>query len=291
MANFRRLTAGFRDARLRSPRSRSIYFPSSAPVGPRRACVLGREPGAHAGDRVDRRAHRLPPLPRPVLRARPAAVPDFDTYQQATAAADQIDELMATPTTPRRPGTRRPPRAARGAIVFEASTSATRARSPRPCAGVDLDIAARRVGRPGRRDRRGQVHHRQAHRPLLRPHRRAGPGRRPRSRVDLSAYRRQLGIVPQEAFLFAGHHPRQHRLRAPRGDRRRGRGGGAGRRGPRLHRRAARWLPPRGHRAGPLALDRPAPAHRPGPGPAGRTRPSCCSTRPPPTSTSRPRPG
>ena len=57
-----------------------------------------------------------------------------------------------------------------------------------------------------RRDRRGQVHAGQAGRAVLRPDRRA------RSRVDgtdlrdldLTGYRHRLGVVPQEAYLFAG---------------------------------------------------------------------------------------
>ena len=44
--------------------------------------------------------------------------------------------------------------------------------------------------------------------------------------VTLDSLRRQLGVVPQEPFLFAGSAALQHRLRAARRDRRGGLGGG-----------------------------------------------------------------
>ncbi len=55
--------------------------------------------------------------------------------------------------------------------------------------------------------------------------------------LDLRSFRRQLGYVPAGGVPLHGHHPRQHRLRAPRRGRCRGRGGRPSGRRPRLHRR------------------------------------------------------
>ena len=56
--------------------------------------------------------------------------------------------------------------------------------------------------------------------------------------IASSSLRSQMGIVPQEAFLFCGHDPREHRLRTSRGHRRAG--SRSGRRGGRrrVHLRA-----------------------------------------------------
>ena len=80
--------------------------------------------------------------------------------------------------------------------------------------------------------------------------------------VSSHSLRSQMGIVPQEAFLFSGTVAREHRLRAPRrrgrADPRRGRRG----RRRRVHLRAAPRLRHRGRRARRTALRRPAPADR-----------------------------
>ena len=63
----------------------------------------------------------------------------------------------------------------------------------------------RRDAGAGRRDRRREVHLREAGLALLRPAARAGARRRPRSaRPEAQCLRSQLGIVPQEGFLFSG---------------------------------------------------------------------------------------
>ena len=93
---------------------------------------------------------------------------------------------------------------------------------------------------------------------------------RPARRSTCTTSGSRLGYVPQESFLFTGTHPRQHRLRAARGHRRRGRGGRPRRRRPRLRRVAARRLPARDLRARDVAVVRPAAADRPGPRRAGR---------------------
>ena len=88
--------------------------------------------------------------------------------------------------------------------------------------------------------------------------------------VTLDSLRRSIGVVFEDSFLFSDTITRQHRVRPARRDRRRGRGRGARRRGPRVHHAAARRLRHRRRRAGPHALGRPAPAHRARPGAAHR---------------------
>ena len=89
---------------------------------------------------------------------------------------------------------------------------------------------------------------------------------------DLASYRHQLGIVPQESYLFAGTVSGLGRVRQAGRQRRRGRGRGPGDRRARHDHPAARRLRPRGGRARPQPVGRPAPAHRAGPRAAGRPR-------------------
>ncbi len=110
--------------------------------------------------------------------------------------------------------------------------------------------------------------------------------------LDLGAFRRQLGVVPQEAFLFTGTIRDNIAYGRPDGVRRRGRGGGARRRRPRLHRRAAPAATSRAVSERGRSRCRPGSASSSRwPGPGWSTPRSCCSTRPRRTSTSAPRPG
>ncbi len=131
--------------------------------------------------------------------------------------------------------------------------------------GIDLDVPAGTtvalVGHTGA----GQVDDRQAARPLLRPAERA---RSRSTALDLrdvtqEALRRQLGIVPQEGFLFAGTVHENIAFGRPdatrRGDRR---GRRARRRRGRVHPRARGRLRHRARRARQPPLARPAPARR-----------------------------
>ena len=70
---------------------------------------------------------------------------------------------------------------------------------------IDLRVPAGRLHRARRRVGRRQVDAREADRPLLRPRRGRDPRRRRRpARRRAAAYRRQLGVVLQDPFLFAG---------------------------------------------------------------------------------------
>ncbi len=196
----------------------------------------------------------------------------LDTWQQAAASTSKIEELFAIPSgtpapgrpgRPRSPGRRDPVR--RRPLPLPQHRRRRGARRHRP------DRRPGRDGGAGRRDGRRQVDHRQAGQPLLRPDGRARARRR-----DRPARHRPRRVPPPDRHRPAGgvplhrHPSRQHRLRPSRRHRRRGRGGGACRRCPRLRGRADRRLPGPGERARPVALGRPAPAHRPGPGPPGR---------------------
>ena len=82
------------------------------------------------------------------------------------------------------------------------------------------------------------------------------------ARSSSASLRSQMGIVPQEAFLFSGTIAREHRLRAPRRRRERRSAPPRGRRRRGVHRRARPRLRHRGGRARRAALSRPAPADR-----------------------------
>ena len=126
--------------------------------------------------RHGRRRHgdRLPALPRPVLRADPAALAGVRPVAAGGRLdGPSIDELMATPVlTPdaRRPG--RAGHACAATIRFEDVDFRTRAPAARRCTASTSTSQAGETRRAGRRDRRGQVDHREAGRPLLRPDRR-----------------------------------------------------------------------------------------------------------------------
>ena len=85
-------------------------------------------------------------------------------------------------------------------------TSASLRARPRGAARDRPRRARRDDGRSRRPYRRGQVDDRKAARALLRPDGRTHRDRRrrPARRVTQESLRRQLGIVPQEGFLFAG---------------------------------------------------------------------------------------
>ena len=80
--------------------------------------------------------------------------------------------------------------------------------------------------------------------------------------VTCASLRSQLGVVPQEAFLFSGTIRSNIAFGRPGRQRRGDRGGGARDRRARLHRRARRRLRHRGRRARQPAVRRPAPARR-----------------------------
>jgi ATP-binding cassette subfamily B protein len=132
----------------------------------------------------------------------------FDTWQQASASMHKIDELMATPT-----GTPAPaaavavePSRVRGAITFEDVRFAYPGTVEVALSGVDLEIrpgeTVALVGETGAGKSTivklvARFYDPTGGRVLI-------DGRDLRD-LDLGTFRRQLGIVPQEAFLFTGN--------------------------------------------------------------------------------------
>ena len=106
--------------------------------------------------------------------------------------------------------------------------------------------------------------------------------------VTQESLRRQLGIVPQEGFLFAGIRPRQHRLRATRRNRRgrRRRRPSGRRRG--LHRWSSRTGTTRRWPSAAAGSRSGSASSWPSRGPCSPTRASSSSTRRPRASTSAP---
>jgi ATP-binding cassette subfamily B protein len=126
----------------------------------------------------------------------------YTTYQAGMAALDKIFELLD-----QEPdlvdGEHELPRV-RGEIVFDHVGLLLLARARRLC-DIDLTVPPGQTVALVGADRRGQVDARQARRALLRPDLRSHPRRRHDLRdVAASSLRSQMGIVPQEAFLFSG---------------------------------------------------------------------------------------
>ena len=129
----------------------------------------------------------------------------FDTYQQARASMTQVSGLLATPSSTPRPEDPVPAGRLTGALRFEGVRFRYPSTDSDALAGLDLDI------RPGERVALvGET----------------GAGKStivklvarfydptegavladgiPLTDIDLDGYRRQLGYVPQEVFLFSG---------------------------------------------------------------------------------------
>ena len=197
----------------------------------------------------------------------------FDGYQQSTVGLARLRDLLRTPTSTPAAEHPRPVGSLRGEIRLRDVRFAYPGGADEAVAGIDLSVAAGEtvalVGETG-----------------------AGKSSviklvarfyDPTSgavliddtdvrQLDLPAYRRRLGLVPQEPYLFDGHRPRCHRLWPSRRDGRRGRGRGPGGRRGHDDCRVAQWVPVRGWRTGPQSVGRPAAAGCAGPGRAGPPR-------------------
>ncbi|HLM63446.1 MAG TPA: ABC transporter ATP-binding protein [Acidimicrobiales bacterium] len=208
IAGFREVNDGYLQARLGAQRLIALYFPFVlllSDVGS--AVVLGTGSALVAHDVVTAGVViafvlYLNQFFSPIQQLSQV----FDTWQQARASMDRIDELMATPTGT--PPAAHPvdPGRLRGEVAFEG----VRFRYPNTAGeealtGVDLVIAPGEtvalVGETGAGKStivklvarfydptKGRV---------------AIDGHDLRE-LDLNAYRKQLGVVPQEAFLFTG---------------------------------------------------------------------------------------
>ena len=179
-------------------------------------------PGAdhrHRGVGAAARHHRHPAAPaaRPALQPVPRRARVVATPVRAVRRAD-----------PSRGRRERASRARRSTGPSRSSRS--RSPTPTPTRPVLHDVSftmepgkvTALVGYTGA----GQVEHRQAARPHLRPRRGRGHGQRhrpPRPRTS-TRFRPRLGIVPQDPFVFKGTVASNIRYAKPGRDRRRGRG-------------------------------------------------------------------
>jgi ATP-binding cassette subfamily B protein len=130
----------------------------------------------------------------------------FDTWQQANASVDKLEELFATPTGTPEPAHPIEPGRLSGAVYFED----VRFRYPGTAgadalSGVKLDIASGEtvalVGETGAGKSTMVKLVARFYDPVEGRVTVDGIDLRD---IDLGAYRRQLGVVPQEAFLFTG---------------------------------------------------------------------------------------
>ena len=130
----------------------------------------------------------------------------FDTWQQASASMHKIDELMATPTGTPAPAHVVDPGPLRGAITFEGVRFAYPGTVDVALSGIDLEIAPGEtvalVGETGAGKSTivkliARFYDPTEGRVLV-----DGIDLRD---IDLGVYRRRLGVVPQEAFLFTGN--------------------------------------------------------------------------------------
>ena len=169
------------------------------------------------GNALRRRARRVHPLPQLVLPARSSRWCSSTTCTSRARPRSPSSTSCSRRTRPsRRRRTRRRSRRSRARSRSKHVSFAYDPAKP-VLHDVDLDIAAGRDDLAGRPDRRGQVDHRQARHPLLRPDRgqrrdrRPRPARRHHRLAAPPARRRAPGAVP-----VRGHHARQHRVRPAR---------------------------------------------------------------------------
>ncbi|MGI9032148.1 MAG: ABC transporter ATP-binding protein [Acidimicrobiales bacterium] len=204
---FRRVAQGHLDARMRAQRLVATYFPfvellsevgAAVVLGVGTSLVSGG--GLTAGELIAFLLY-LDQLFSPVQQLSQV----FDTYQQARASLAQIGMLLATEPTVAAPADPVDTGRLQGAIRFEGVSFRYPSAADEALSGIDLDIAPGEsvalVGETGAGKSTvvklvARFYDPTAGRILVDGHDLAG--------VDLGAYRRQLGYVPQEAFLFSG---------------------------------------------------------------------------------------
>ena len=208
IAEFKSVSAGFLGARIRAQQLIAIYFPFVVLLSDlASAAVLGWGSALSAHGEVSAGVViafllYLDQFFSPIQQLSQT----FDSYQEAMASGDRINELMATPTsTPGAVDPREVPATLRGEIEFDRVRFTYPATVAEALAGVSVTIppgeTVALVGETGAGKSTfvklvarfydpsdGQV--------LV--------DGIPVSAYDLTAYRRRLGIVPQEPFLFAG---------------------------------------------------------------------------------------
>jgi ATP-binding cassette subfamily B protein len=208
IAEFESVAASFLDARLRTQQLIAIYFPFIVLLSDlAEAAVLGAASvlslhGEVLGGVVIAFLLYLDQFFSPIQQLSQT----FDTYQEAMASADRINELMATPTaTPQPAHPVALPEPITGRIEFEDVHFTYPATVAEALSGVSVTIAPGEtvalVGETGA-GKSTMVK-------LVARFYDPSSGRVlvdgvPVDALDVTAFRRRLGIVPQEAFLFAG---------------------------------------------------------------------------------------
>jgi ATP-binding cassette subfamily B protein len=207
ITEFKEVSRGHLDARMRAQRLVATYFPFVEMLSEVAAAVvlgvgagLVGDGGLSSGELVAFLLY-LNLLFAPIQQLSQV----FDTYQQARASVAQIDLLLATPPSVEEPASPAEPGRLRGAIRFEGVRFSYPGVAEEALSGVDLDIrpgeSVALVGETGAGKSTvlkllARFYDPTAGQVLVDGHR--------LSELDLGAYRRQLGYVPQEAFLFSG---------------------------------------------------------------------------------------
>ena len=187
----------------------------------------------------------------------------YTTYQAGMAALDKIFELLdEEPDLRDKPGAVELPRL-RGEIAFEDVTFAYAPDATPALRDVDLHVpAGQTVALVGSTGAGKSTFAKLAARFYDPTEGRVLVDGHDLRDVQARSLRRQMGIVPQEAFLFSGTMRDNLAFGRPDATDERGRRGRPGGRRARLHRRARARLRHRGRRARDPALRRPAPARR-----------------------------
>jgi ATP-binding cassette subfamily B protein len=208
IATFQNVAAGHLAARVKAQKLIAIYFPFVVLLSDLgAAAVLGRGSALTLHHQVQSGVViafllYLDQFFSPIQQLSQV----FDTYQQAAASGDRINELMGIQTqTPAAASPLIPAGRLDGRITFQGVHFAYPLTVTEALSGVDLDVAPGEtialVGETGA----GKS---TIVKLVARFYDATGGGvlidGRPVGTYDLSWYRRQLGIVPQEPFLFSG---------------------------------------------------------------------------------------
>ena len=207
IGNFRRVSRDYVDARLNAQRLVATYFPFVELLSEVAAVVVL---GVGAGQV---RAGTLTPgeliafllylnqLFSPIQQLSHV----FDTYQQARASLAKVGELLATPSSTPRPVRPVPVGRLAGAVRFQGVRFRYPGATADALAGVDLDVAPGErvalVGETGAGKSTLVKLLARFYDPTAGVVTVDGVAL---TEIDLDGYRRQLGYVPQEVFLFSG---------------------------------------------------------------------------------------
>lgn len=204
---FRAVSGSYLAARLRAQRLLALYFPGIGLLADVAGVIVL---GTGAALVADGRA-TAPVVIAFVLYLNLFFAPIqqlsqvFDTWQQASAATAKITELLTTPTATPPPERPQAPGRLRGEIVFDHVHHAYPGSRSESLHDVTLHIAAGEtvalVGETGAGKSTVVRLIARFHDPTAGAVRVDGIDLRS---IDLTAYRRQLGTVPQESFLFTG---------------------------------------------------------------------------------------